>query len=175
MENNVLVSHVLVVLHSVVDAAVVKHQFMLALQVPIGMVTDAFSLLTSVQQVWFGITIAVNQILLNALAILMNLMEHVFLCQLNAHQVLLGTTPMDVFQLLILAQLDLIIMESNVSHINHVIVEKYGMILYLNAYVLQDHSQMVNNVLHVPLVNSMQLEVVIAQMEHSLMELNVQH
>lgn len=47
MESNVLVFHVLQVLHSAADVDVVKLQSMLAPQVPSGMETDAFSSLTS--------------------------------------------------------------------------------------------------------------------------------
>lgn len=51
MENNVLVSHVSVALHTALDATVVKPQSSLAQQVPIGMVTDVFMSPTSVQLV----------------------------------------------------------------------------------------------------------------------------
>lgn len=51
MENNVLESHVSVVLHSALDATVVKPQSMLVQQVPIGMVIDVFMSPTSVQLV----------------------------------------------------------------------------------------------------------------------------
>lgn len=175
MENNVLESHVSVVPHTALDATVVKPQFSLAQLVPIGMVTDVFMLLTSVQLVWFGKTTAANPIHQNALVILMNSTDNVFLCQLNAHQVLLGTTPTDVSQLQTLAQLVPITMVLNVSHINHVIREESGTILYLNVSALKEASQMVKNVSDVLQVNSMPLEVAIVQKELSLMELNALH
>ncbi len=48
MENNALLSHVLQVLHTVAHVDVVKLQSLLVQLAPIGMVTDAFTLLTSV-------------------------------------------------------------------------------------------------------------------------------
>ena len=175
MENNVLESHVSVVPHTALDATVVKPQFSLAQLVPIGMVTDVFMLLTSVQLVWFGKTTAANPIHQNALVILMNSTDNVFLCQLNAHQVLLGTTPTDVSQLQILAQLVPITMVLNVSHINHAIREEFGMTLYLNVFVLKEASQTDKNVSDVLQVNSTLLEVATVQKELSLMELNALH
>lgn len=173
MESNVLEFHVSVVLHSTLDADVVKPQFMPAPPVPIGMVTDVFSLLTSAQLVWFGKIIVANQTHQNALVILMNSMANVFHCQLNANQVSPGTTPMDVSQLQTLAQLVLITTVLNVFHINHVIREESGTILYLNVSALKELSQMVKNVSDVPQVNSTLLEVAIAQSELSSMEPNV--
>lgn len=76
----------------------------------------------------------------------MNSTVNVFLCQLNAHQVLLGTIPMDVYQLQTVAQPVLITTELNVFHINLVIREESGTILYLNVSALKEHSPMVNNV-----------------------------
>lgn len=175
MENNVLESHVSVVPHTALDATVVKPQFSLAQLVPIGMVTDVFMLLTSVQLVWFGKTTAANPIHQNALVILMNSTDNVFLCQLNAHQVLLGTTPTDVSQLQILAQLVPITMVLNVSHINHAIREEFGMTLYLNVFVLKEASQTDKNVSDVLQVNSTLLEVATVHKELSLMELNALH
>ena len=173
MESNVLEFHVSVVLHSTQDADVVKPQFMPAPPVPIGMVTDVFSLLTSAQLVWFGKIIVANQTHQNALVILMNSMANVFHCQLNANQVSPGTTPMDVSQLQTLAQLVLITTVLNVFHINHVIREESGTTLYLNVSALKELSQMVKNVSDVPQVNSTLLEVAIAQSELSSMEPNV--
>lgn len=78
--------------------------------------------------------------------ILINSMVNVFLYQLNAHQVLLGTILMDVSQLQTVAQPVLITTELNVFHINLVIREESGTILYLNVSALKEHSPMVNNV-----------------------------
>lgn len=52
-------------------------------------------------------------------------------------------------------------------------MEEYGTILSVNAFVHQDHSQMESHVLNALLDNYMLMEVVIAQMVHSLMEFNV--
>lgn len=87
MENNVLESHVSVEPHTALDATAVKPQSSLAPLVPIGMVTDVFTLLISAQLVWFGKTTAANQTHQNAQVILMNSTDNVSLCQLNAHQV----------------------------------------------------------------------------------------
>lgn len=78
--------------------------------------------------------------------ILINSTVNVFLYQLNAHQVLLGTILMDVSQLQTVAQLVLITTELNVFHINLVIREESGTILCLNVSALKEHSPMVNNV-----------------------------
>lgn len=93
----------------------------------------------------------------------MNSTANVFLSPQNAHQALLGTTPTDVLQLQIPAHQDHITMVLNVFHINHVIKEESGMILSVNASVHKVHSQMVLNVLNVPLDNFMPMEVVTAQ------------
>lgn len=82
---------------------------------------------------------------------------------------------MVVFQLQTVAQLVLITTELNVFHINHVIREESGTILYLNVSALKEHSPMVNNVLDVPQVNFTLLEVATALKELSLMESNVHH
>lgn len=175
MENNVLESHVSVVLHSALDATVVKPQSTLAQQVPIGMVIDVFMSPTSVQLAWFGKTIVVNQTLQNVLGILMNSTDNVFLCQPNAHQVLPGIIPTDVSQLQTLAQLVPITMVLNVFHINHAIREESGTTLCLNVSALKEPSQTAKNVSDVPQVNFMQLEVAIAQKELSSMDLNALH
>lgn len=53
---------------------------------------------------------------------------------------------MDVSQLQTVAQPVLITTELNVFHINLVIREESGTILYLNVSALKEHSPMVNNV-----------------------------
>lgn len=82
---------------------------------------------------------------------------------------------MDVSQLQTLAQLVLITMVLNVSHINHAIREESGTILCLNVFVLKEASQTAKNVSDVLQVNSTLLEVATVQQELSLMELNVLH
>jgi|JI6StandDraft_1071083.scaffolds.fasta_scaffold527557_2 hypothetical protein len=59
----------------------------------------------------------------------MNSTAHALLYQQNVNQALLGTQPMAALQLQTLAQPDLITVESNAFLINHVTVEKSGMIL----------------------------------------------
>lgn len=54
----------------------------------------------------------------------------------------------------------------------HVKMEKYGMILSVNVFAHQDHSQMEPHVLNVLLDNYMLMEVATAQMVLSLMEFN---
>lgn len=86
MENNVLEFHATQVPHSTVNVDVAKHLFLLAQQVHIGMVTDVFTSLTSVQQVWFGRTTVVKAILQSVQVTHMNLTVNVFHFPLSAHQ-----------------------------------------------------------------------------------------
>ena len=70
---------------SIQVADVAKLLFSLAPQVPIGMETDVFSLLTSVQQAWFGKTSSAKVTHQGAQEIHTNSMELVFHYQQNVH------------------------------------------------------------------------------------------
>lgn len=77
------------------------------------------------------------------------------------------------FLLQILVHRDLIITELDVFHINPVIKEEFGMTKLPNVFAQTMHSSMEYNALDVLSASFMQMVVVSALKEHSLMEFNV--
>jgi hypothetical protein len=132
-----------------------------------------FTLLISVPLVWFGKTINARATRQNALEIHTNLTTHAFHFQANAHQASTGTITMAAHPQATYAHQVLTSTESSVSHTPHAITEEFGMTLSANVSALKDLSPTVPLVFDALPVNFMPTEDATAQMELSLMELNV--